>query len=66
MSRHRANGQKQAQRLRMIMRQRRILNAKKTGKPLIPDSVLEALAAMGLPKDRRIYTARLRELLRGA
>jgi hypothetical protein len=61
-SRHRANGLKQAERMRLAMRQARILNAKKTGKPLIPDAVLRALAAAGLPPEKRAYEMKLREL----
>jgi hypothetical protein len=62
---HRANGSKPGARLKDAMRQERMLNLKRNGKPLIPSKVLKALAAMKLPKDRRVYNARLRELLRG-
>jgi hypothetical protein len=62
---HRANGSKPGARLKDVMRQQRLANMKRSRGPLIPTSVLRQLAAMKLPKDRRIYNARLRELLRG-
>jgi hypothetical protein len=61
-SRRKANSQQQAKRVRMAMRQARIRNAKKTGKPLIPDRVLQALAALKLPNDKAAYNARFQEL----
>jgi hypothetical protein len=39
-----------------------MLNAKRTGKVLIPDSVLKALAASGLPPEKHAYDRKLREL----
>jgi hypothetical protein len=62
---HRANVSKQGARLKAVMRQQRLANMKRSRGPLIPTPVLRQLAAMKLPKDRRIYNARLRELLRG-
>jgi hypothetical protein len=62
---HRANGSKQGARLKDAMRQQRLANMKRNSEPLIPSRILKALAAMGLPKDRRVYNARLKELLRG-
>jgi len=63
---HRANGKKSAKRLHLSKHARRALMAKRTRRPLIPDSVLEALAAARLPKNKRVYNALLRELLRAA
>jgi hypothetical protein len=62
---HRANGFKQGARLKEAMRQWRLANMKKKSEPFIPTPVLRQLAAMKLPKNRRVYNARLRELLRG-
>jgi hypothetical protein len=62
-SRHRANGTRQAKRLSLSAHARRALMAKRTGRPLIPGAVLNALASMRLPKNKRVYNARLRELL---
>ncbi len=58
---HRAK--KHTARLKAAARARRILNAKKTGKPLIPMNVLKALAALNLPRDPQVYTVNLQELL---
>ena len=65
---HRANGTKSAkrQRLRLSRHALRCLAAKRSGKKAIPDSIIEALAASRLPKNKRSYNARLRELLRAA
>jgi len=49
----RANGRKRATRFHAMSRR-------------IPTAVLKQLAAMHLPKDRRVYTTRLRELLPSA
>ncbi len=57
---HRAK--KHTARLKAAARARRILNAKKTGKPLIPMNVL-TLAALNLPRDPQVYTVNLQELL---
>jgi hypothetical protein len=62
-SRHRANGLKQAQRWNAIARHKRLQNLKQKREPLIPDRVSQMLAAMKLPKDCRVYNAKLRELL---
>jgi hypothetical protein len=40
-----------------------MMKVRMTGQPLVPSRVLQALAAMQLPKDRRVYNAKLRELL---
>jgi hypothetical protein len=61
-SRHRANGTKQAERVRLAIRQARILNAKKTGKRYISDAVLRALAEARLPPDKCAYEFMLHEL----
>jgi hypothetical protein len=51
--------------LNAIMRQKRMLNLKAKGQPLIPDNVLEKLAALNLPPNPWVYEVCLRELLRG-
>jgi len=58
------NSRKQAQRLKAHMRQRRILNAKKTGKPEIPTKVLDRLASYNLPPSVFVYQAVLEKILR--
>jgi hypothetical protein len=45
-----------------MIRQRRLQNLKRKGKPLIPDAVLRALAASGLPPEKQAYDLKLREL----
>jgi hypothetical protein len=47
-------------------RQARMLAAKKTGRPEIPDKILKRLAALNLPKDPWVYSVVLDALLRGA
>ena len=65
-SRHRANGTKQAKRLSMSKRRRRLLMKVRMTGPLIPDDVLRALAASALPPEKHAYDMKLREMLRGA
>jgi hypothetical protein len=48
--------------VRQAIRQARILNAKRTGKPYISDAILRALAAAGLPPEKQAYDLKLREL----
>jgi hypothetical protein len=62
---HRANGSKQGARLKDAMRRWRLANLKRNREPLIPTSVLKALAEMKLPRNRRIYNARLKQRMRG-
>jgi hypothetical protein len=62
-SRHRANVRAQAKRWNAMVRLRRRQNLQRKSELWIPTSVLQALAALGLPKDKNIYTARLRELM---
>jgi len=64
-TRYRASARKQAERLNAIMRQKRMLNLKAKGQPLIPDNLLEKLAALNLPPNPWVYEVCLRELLRG-
>jgi hypothetical protein len=66
MAQRTQRAKKHTARLKAAARARRILNAKRTGRPLIPMNVLKALAALKLPKDPQVYTASLQELLRGA
>ena len=54
------------EKLNAMARQRRILNAKKTGKPDIPTAVLQKLAALNLPPNPWVYDVCLRELMRDA
>jgi len=65
-TRHRANGTKAALRLRLSPHARRAMLAKRTGRPLIPTGVLQALAALSLPRNKRLYTKHLNALLRDA
>jgi hypothetical protein len=62
---HHTNSARQARRLRAAAAHRRAMNLKRASEPLIPSKVLRALAAMKLPKNKRVYNARLRELLGG-
>jgi hypothetical protein len=62
VSRAKLSSQKQAERVRQAVRQARILNAKRTGKPYISDAILRALAAAGLPPEKQAYDLKLREL----
>jgi len=50
----------------MIMRQKRILNAKAKGEPLIPEAVIKKLAALHLPANEFVYEACLEKLMREA
>jgi len=52
----RKSRRQQADRMRLASRQKRMLNAKKKGKPEIPTNVLRALSALGLPRDENLYT----------
>jgi hypothetical protein len=61
-SRAKLSSKKQAERVRQAIRQARIRNAKRTGMPIIPDAVLRALAAAGLPPEKQAYDLKLREL----
>jgi hypothetical protein len=67
VSRRANSAKQQGQRLRMIMRQKRILNAKAKGEPLIPDAVLQKLAALNLPPNVNVFVVQacLEKLLRG-
>jgi hypothetical protein len=58
-----ANGQRQARRLSAAGRRQQRLNLQKTKQPFIPTCVLKALSELHLPRNKRIYTAKLRELL---
>jgi hypothetical protein len=63
MASSRANGRKQARRFMAEARAKRMLNLKKTGKPLISERVLKLLAAANLPLQKQAYETKLRELL---
>jgi hypothetical protein len=43
-----------------------MMKVRMTGRPLIPDDVLKALAAAALPPEKHVYDMKLREMLRGA
>ena len=62
ISSQRAAGQAQARRLRASQPKRIV----RIGREFIPSAVLKLLAALRLPKDRKVYNARLRQLLRDA
>jgi hypothetical protein len=62
-SKQRAAGRKAAKRSIEIARQKRMFKLQRKRQPLIPTSLLKALAASGLPADPVAYNARLRELL---
>jgi len=62
----RASSRKQGQRLKELERAQRMLNAKKNGKPAIPDKILRRLASLNLPPNEFVYQACLEKLLRGA
>jgi len=64
VSRRANSAKQQGQRLRMIMRQKRILNAKAKGEPLIPEAVIKKLAALHLPANEFVYEACLEKLMR--
>ena len=56
-------GQKQAKRLNNIGRQVRMMKLLQKREPLLPTSLLKALAASGLPPHKNAYNEKLRELL---
>jgi len=64
MARMSAANRKRIAQLKVRARQERLLNAKKKGERLIPDSVLKRLAALNLPPNEWVYQVCLRELLR--
>jgi hypothetical protein len=47
----------------MMVRAKRSQSLRRKGELLIPTQVLQMLQAMHLPKDCRVYNAKLRELL---
>jgi hypothetical protein len=51
---------------RVRARQARMLRAKKTGKPDIPDKIMKQLGALNLPPNPWVYEACLEKLMRGA
>ena len=51
--------------LKAAARRGHMLQAKKTGKPLIPDAVIKKLAALHLPANEFVYEACLEKLMRG-
>jgi len=59
------NSQRQAQRMKAALRQKRSLAAKKNGQRMIPDRVLRKLAALNLPNNPWVYNVCLDALLRG-
>ena len=61
ISRRRASGRKQARRFNAAAPCKAAIKGQ-----FIPTKVLKQLSELGLPKDPRIYTDRLRELLRSA
>ena len=52
--------------MKAAVRRGRILQAKRTKTPEIPDKILKQLAALNLPPNPWVYDVCLRELLRGA
>jgi hypothetical protein len=66
MTRHKANARRNSKRLWALARAKRLLNLKKQGEPMIPDSVLKQLASLNLPANEFVYQACLEKLLRGA
>jgi hypothetical protein len=62
--RHRASARAQARKWNaMMVRAKRAESLRRKGEVLIPTQVLQMLQAMHLPKDCRVYNAKLRELL---
>ena len=59
----RISGQKRAQKLTSAAREKRRFNMMRKREPLIAIEVLRALAALNLPNDKQLYTAKLNELL---
>jgi hypothetical protein len=49
----------------LAARHARMLRAKKTGKPAIPDEIMKQLGALNLPPNPFVYEAVLEKLLRG-
>jgi len=66
MARTSAANRKRLADLKVRARQERILQAKKSGKPEIPDRILKKLAALNLPNDPWVYQVCLDALMRGA
>jgi len=66
MARVSATQRKHIAELRVRARQQRILQAKRTGKPEIPDRILKKLAALNLPNNAWVYSVCLDALMRGA
>jgi hypothetical protein len=60
---HQLSAQKQARRLRAAVAHRRAMNIKRASEPLIPTHVLKALSELHLPRNKRLYTKHLRQLL---
>ena len=52
--------------MKAAVRRGRILQAKRTKTPEIPDKILKQLAALNLPPNPWVYDVCLRELLRSA
>jgi hypothetical protein len=63
MSRAKAASKAQAKRAGAVGRRARRLGTQQSKRPFLSDVVLRKLAALGLPKNRKVYNARLRELL---
>ena len=59
----RISGKKRAKQLTSAARQKRMFNLLRKKQPLLPTSLLRALAALNLPNDKQVYTAKLNELL---
>jgi hypothetical protein len=49
---------------REMGRRQKMLNAKKSSKPVIPDRILRKLASLNLPPNEWVYSVCLRELMR--
>src|SRR5262249_41085313 len=60
----RMSATKQAERLKALARQKRMLNFKRENAvPVIPQQVLQKLASLNLPPNKWVYDVCLRELL---
>jgi len=66
MARTSAAQRKRIAELKVRARQQRILQAKRSGKPEIPDKILKKLAALNLPNNPWVYSVCLDALMRGA